>query len=161
MVVLLGATPARADDLFDNFTAMKVQAQALATEAEQASMRAAAHPFAPPEGFALSGEFARRINAFSALATSLVKQLDARGGPKDLRCIYRGMGEDANQRLAALHHAKNAGEQAVILKDMAALFTDAVDVTPDDPNALADHHDGAAGSCKASPDQKVESPPGQ
>ena len=150
---------ASAADIFTDFQSFDAQAQTLQVLAEQAANNASAHPFAPPEGFALSGEFARRITAFSVRAAALSARIDAMGGPRDLRCIYRGMAEDAKKRLTALHHAKNAGEQAVVLKDMGALFMDASEVTPKDKAAFSDHHDGDGGQCQATPDQAIKSLP--
>jgi hypothetical protein len=150
---------ASAADIFTDFQAFDAEAQALQVLAEQAANNASAHPFAPPEGFALSGEFARRIAVFSDRAAALSARIDSMGGPKDLRCIYRGMAEDAKKRLAALHHAKNAGEQAMVLKDMDALFMDASEVTPKDKAAFADHHDGDGGQCQAAPDQAIKGLP--
>ncbi|MDQ7018391.1 MAG: hypothetical protein Q9M33_04410 [Robiginitomaculum sp.] len=150
---------ASATDILADFQAFDAEAQALQVLSEQAAKKASAHPFAPPEGFALSGEFARRIDAFSTHAAALSARIDAMGGPKDLRCIYRGMAEDAKKRLTALHHAKNAGEQAAVLKDMDALFMDASEVTPKDKAAFADRHDGDGGQCQAAPDQVIKSLP--
>ncbi len=153
------AGPAVSDDLFDAFSAFNEQAQVLETLANDAASRSGAHPFAPPEGYALSGEFARRIDQFSDLATGLVVRLDAKGGPKDLRCIYRGMAEDAKRRLAALQRAQNAGAQAVILNGLGALFSDAREVTPQSPAALADHHDEGGDQCTANPGATIEGLP--
>ncbi len=150
---------ARAGDIFNDFQAFNAEAQALQILSEQAAKKARAHPFAPPKGFALSGEFARRIDAFSTHAAALSARIDAMDGPKDLRCIYRGMAEDAKKRLTALHHAKNAGEQAVVLADLDALFMDASEVTPKDRAAFADRHDGDGGQCPATPDQAIKSLP--
>jgi len=154
MLALSG--PARASDIYTEFATFTEQANALETLAQSAGKTASAHPFAPPEGFALSGEFARRIAAFSERAATLSARIDAMGGPKDLRCIYRGMSNDAQKRLIALQHAKNAGEQAGILKDLSALFTDAHEVTPQSKEAFADHHDGGAAQCEAGAPEDIK-----
>jgi hypothetical protein len=153
------AGPVHADDLFDAFSTIDQQAKVLADEAMAAAKKAAAHPFAPPEGFTHAESFARRVSAFGKEATLLVGMLDARGGPRDLRCIYRGMAEDARRRLLALQQAKNAGAQAAILKDMAALFADAIEVTPTSPTALSDRHDGGDAVCAAPKGQAIKSLP--
>lgn len=148
-IMLALSGPALAADIYTEFAAFTEQANVLEAQAEAAGKTASAHPFAPPEGFALSGEFARRIAAFSERAATLSARIDAMGGPKDLRCIYRGMSNDAKARLVALQHAKNAGDQARILKDLSALFFDAHEVTPVSKEAFADHHDGGAAQCEA------------
>jgi hypothetical protein len=155
-IMLAQPGPAMATDIYTEFSAFTEQANVLEAQAEAAGKVASTRPFAPPEGFALSGEFARRIAAFSERATNLSAHIDAMGGPKDLRCIYRGMSNDAKARLAALQHAKNAGEQAGILKDLSALFFDAREVTPQSKEAFADHHDGGAGQCEAGAPEAIK-----
>jgi hypothetical protein len=149
-----------AEDLITAFSRFNAQAQVLETQTQSAALKASAHPFASPDGYALSSKFSKNISDFSTLATDLVIHLDAKGGPKDLRCIYRGMAEDAKLQLLALQNAKNAGAQAVILNEMSALFSDASAVTPKSRAQLADHHDEESGQCPAAPGQKIESLPG-
>ncbi len=165
LIVLSAAAPAVADDLLDALKNFRTQAQDLAKDAKSASVAARAKPFAPPVGFTMASKFAHGIADFSDLAADLSAKIDAQGGPTDLRCIYRGMAEDAKQRLTALQSAANAGAQAIVLGDMQALFEDAVDITPQNAAALKDLHDGAASGtntasqCTASPNQKLESLP--
>ncbi len=160
LIALFGfASPVRSDDLMDNFKEFQMSAQTLVEAAAEATTMASAHPFAPPEAFDMAGGFARGIINFSDLAKALSAQLELNNGPRDLRCIYRGMAEDAKKRLSALQHAKNAGAQAVILKDLNALFSDAVEITPASKTALADHHEEGAGQCPTAPGQKIDNLP--
>ncbi len=154
--LLIFTSPVFANDLASDFAQFQTQAQTLEEAAKTAFTTASTHPFAPPEAFDLAGGFARGVIDFSDLASSLVAQLVAKNGPKDLTCIYRGMAEDAKLRLAALQRAKNAGEQAGMLKDMMALFADAIAVTPDNKSALTNHHDEGTGQCAYAQDQKIE-----
>lgn len=70
----------------------------------------------------------------------LSRQIDAAGGPIDLRCIFRGMSEDAARQLEALNAADTAAEQAHIYAGLADLMRDANEIAPaiDGETDLAD-----------------------
>lgn len=159
LVLLVQAAHARADALFDDFAAFKAQAQDLVAESQNFAKAATTHPFAPPRPVSADSAFARKVRAFSTASAALSVQIDKRGGPRDLRCIYRGMAADAPKRLAAAQAARNAGAQAQIFTTMAALFSDAIEVTPQSPAQLADRHDGGAAQCPADPESAIETLP--
>ncbi len=161
LVLLILATPLRADALFDAFGALRAQAQALQAQAQDFARSATAHPFAPPRQLGPGSAFAQKVRAFSKASAALSAQIDQRGGPRDLRCIYRGMAADAPKRLAAAQAARTAGAQAQVFSEMAALFADAVEVTPQSPAQLADRHDGAAAQCPADPSSTITTLPQQ
>ncbi len=124
---------------FDGFTD---RAQALEARAKAMMDDAAAHPFTAngeQEGYA---DFLANVEAFAAASAALSVKIDTLGGPRDLRCIYRGMAADARMRAGLLTAAKTAGAAAPVFKDLRALFADAQDVTPKDMAMFADQHDG-------------------
>ena len=51
-------------------------------------------------------------------------------GPEDLQCIFRGISNDASERLEALNMAESAGEQARIYRTIADLLRDAQEIVP-------------------------------
>ena len=47
----------------------------------------------------------------------LSRAIQQADGPHDLQCIFRGMSDDASERLDALNLADSSGEQARIYAD--------------------------------------------
>lgn len=71
------------------------------------------------------------LAGFAVIAADASAAMDAHGGPLDLRCIYRGMAEDAARRAQDLATAADADARQAVLEDIAFLADDAVLVTPE------------------------------
>jgi hypothetical protein len=83
---------------------------------------------------AIKGEdpdLAAALAGFAVIAADASAAMDAHGGPVDLRCIYRGMAEDAARRAQELATAADADARQAVLEDIAFLADDAVLVTPE------------------------------
>lgn len=105
-------------------------AQRLRGEATARSQAAAARPAAPAEPLDIEDPFGFELEQFSVEALILSRRIDAAGGPVDLRCIFRGMSQDAGNRIEALNTAETAAEQAHIYAGLADLMRDAAEIAP-------------------------------
>ena len=105
-------------------------AQRLRTEATARSQAAAQRPAAPAHPLDIEDPFSFELEQFSVEALMLSREIDAAGGPIDLRCIFRGMSADAASRLEALNAAETAAEQAHIYAGLADLMRDATEIAP-------------------------------
>ena len=105
-------------------------AQRLRTEAAARSQTAAQTPAAPAAPLGIEDPFSFELEQFSVEALMLSRNIDAAGGPIDLRCIFRGMSADAGARLDALNAAETAAEQAHIYAGLADLMRDAAQIAP-------------------------------
>lgn len=94
--------PAQADGRDD--LAAQWGAQAAGLEAELAALKAALEA-APGRGFALPQAVRADLVRFAATADQLAVAVERTGGPKDLRCIYRGLSEEIGVQLDALEAA--------------------------------------------------------
>ena len=121
--------------------ALAESAAILRDEARNRAATAAQTPAAPAQRLGVEDPFRFELEMFAADAMRLSRQIDAEGGPQDLRCIFRGMSADAEARLDALDAAGDAGAQARIYREVAALMNDAALIAPDlaedDPEADA------------------------
>ena len=102
----------------------------LGSEASARSQAAAQRPAAPAHPLDIEDSFGFELEQFSVEALMLSRQIDAAGGPIDLRCIFRGMSADAERRLGALNAAETAAEQAHIYSALADLMRDASEIAP-------------------------------
>ena len=105
-------------------------AQRLGHEAQARSRDAAQRPAAPAEPLDIEEPFTFELDQFSVEALMLSRQIDAAGGPVDLRCIFRGMSEDAERRFNALNDAETAAQQAHLYAGLAELMRDAAEIAP-------------------------------
>jgi len=124
-LALLAATPANADPL-----AVQVAAEAkrLLAQVSSAQVSATARPGATPTpiGPALSSDLQR----FGLATSRLSSEIDQRGGPADLRCIFRGMADETGKQLTAANAAATGAEQAKALGRLVHMLKDAVEIAP-------------------------------
>lgn len=145
-LALLAATPANADTL-----AVQVAAEAkrLLAQVSSAQTSATARPGAKPQPIAPS--LSTDLQRFGLAASRLASKIDQRGGPADLRCIFRGMAEETGKQLTAANVAVTGAEQARALGRLTHMLKDAVEIAPAvDGNATAASSSrAAAAQCPA------------
>jgi hypothetical protein len=124
-LALLAAGPAGADTLADQ---VRLEAQRLLAELRpiEAAARSRPNVRAQPTGPALSADLQR----FALAATRLSMEIDQRGGPPDLRCIFRGIAEETGKQLSAANAAATGAEQAKAYARLTHMLKDAVEIAP-------------------------------
>lgn len=124
-LAVLVAAPAFADTLADQ---VKAEASRLLTQVNAAEAAARSRPAARPQPVApaLSSDLQR----FGLAASRLSVEIDQRGGPADLRCIFRGMAEETGKQLAAASAASTGADQAKALGRLTHMLKDAIEVAP-------------------------------
>lgn len=124
LATCLGA-PAAADTL-----AQQVQAEAsrLLTQVRSAEAAAQARPSARPAP--LAPALVLDLQRFGMAAIRLSSEIDQRGGPADLRCIFRGMAGETDKQLAAISTAATGSAQARALAGLTHILSDAVVIAP-------------------------------
>jgi len=132
-LLLIGAVlapGARADEAADIARLSETIAQEAAVRAHALSRAPAAPAFAPPAGDPLMVN----LNDFAVAALTLSRSIEARGGPQDLRCIFRGIGQDVSERIEALETAPDRAAQSRVYRAIEQLARQAGRIV-DDPDA--------------------------
>ena len=119
------ALPASADTLADQ---VRTEAARLLAQVNAASNAAKVRPAEKPQPVApaLSADLQR----FGLAASRLSVEIDQRGGPTDLRCIFRGMSEETDKQLTAAAVARTGADQAQAFARLTHMLKDAVDIAP-------------------------------
>jgi hypothetical protein len=119
------ASPAAAETL-----AQQVQAEAgrLLTQVKAAEAAAKAKTSARPTP--LAPAFVADLQRFALATSRLSVEIDQRGGPADLRCIFRGMAAEADAQLQAASSATTGTAQAKALSRINHMLSDAVLIAP-------------------------------
>lgn len=148
-IVLALAGPAHADTLADQ---VKAEAQRLLVQVSAAETTAKARPGAKAP--VVAPALVTDLQRFSLAASRLSIEIDQRGGPTDLRCIFRGMAEETGKQLDAAAKATTGGEQAKAYARLTHMLKDAVEIAPAvGGNATAASSSrAAAAQCPASTD---------
>jgi hypothetical protein len=147
-LVLLIAPAAFADGLSKQVGA---EAARLLVQVDAARKAANARPALKPAP--LAPALVTDLQRFGLSASRLSLEIDARGGPADLRCIFRGMAEETGKQLSAASLATSGAEQAAALSRLSHMLSDAVEIAPamDAPGAKTKTAAGAgpaaANSC--------------
>lgn len=120
------ATP----DLSADLIALSQRLQAEAQSRAQAMSRS---PSAPVEALAPQDELLVGLSEFALVTHRLSRAIDESGGPTDLRCIFRGMSDDAEHRAALLSEPATRADHARIYLEIARLTGQAAEIaaTPD------------------------------
>lgn len=124
-LALLSAAPALADTLADQ---VKAEAQRLLTQVTSLETAAKARPGAKPAP--LTPTLAADLQRFGLAASRLSTEIDQRGGPTDLRCIFRGMADETGKQLASASAAKTNADQAKALARLTHILKDAAEIAP-------------------------------
>jgi hypothetical protein len=125
IAVALSAPAALADTLADQ---VKAEAARLLVQVKAADATTKARPGAKPAQ--LAPALTSDLQRFSLAASRLSSEIDQRGGPKDLRCIFRGMAEETGVQLKAAAAAKTNAEQSKALARLTHMLSDAVEIAP-------------------------------
>lgn len=103
--------------------------------AREAGTRAEALTAAPGRDSAPADpydSFVLGVQEFAAEAMTLSRHIEAVDGANDLKCIFRGMSEDALSRLEMLSEPARNAERARTYQAFAALFEDAQIIAADE-----------------------------
>lgn len=122
---LLLAPPAFADTLAGE---VKAAAARLLTQVNAAETAARARPSARPAP--LDATLSADLQRFGLAASRLSTEIDQRGGPTDLRCIFRGMSDETGAQLKAAARATTGADQAKALARLGHMLKDAVEIAP-------------------------------
>jgi hypothetical protein len=124
-LLVLTAAPALAEDLSQ---AVQTDAVRLKADVEAAKSRAEKLPALKPK--ALAPDLVTDLQRFGLNATRLSADIDAHGGPIDLRCIFRGMAEETDVQLKAAATATTGAQQADALDRLSHMLRDAAEIAP-------------------------------
>lgn len=124
-LAVLTALPASADTLADQ---VRAEAARLLAQVKTATTAARVHPAAKPQP--ISPLLSSDLQRFSLAASRLSVEIDQRGGPTDLRCIFRGMAEETDKQLTAADKAATGADQAQALARLTHMLEDAVEIAP-------------------------------
>ncbi len=102
----------------------------LREQADERAVIAASTPAAPAQPLDIEDPFFFELEQFSVDAMRLSRAIAQADGPQDLQCIFRGMSEDAADRLEALNDADSSADQARIYRNLSALLRDAEEIAP-------------------------------
>lgn len=117
--------PASADTLADQ---VRAEAARLLVQVNAATSAAKARPTARPEPVAPA--LAADLQRFGLAASRLSVEIDKRGGPTDLRCIFRGMAEETDKQLTVAGGASSGAVQAQAYARLSHILKDAVEIAP-------------------------------
>ncbi|MFP4520116.1 MAG: hypothetical protein ACLFQ5_11750 [Oceanicaulis sp.] len=103
--------------------AARVQALAasIAAEAQSRAQAFQANPAAPAEAPAPGDPLLSELTEFALAARALSQHIEETGGPADLRCIFRGMSGDVEDRIAALDAAETRADMSRAYGEIARL----------------------------------------
>jgi len=124
-LVLLFAPAAFADGLSKQVGA---EAARLLVEVDAARKAASARP--PLKPAPLAPALVTDLQRFGLSTSRLSLEIDANGGPADLRCIFRGMAEETGKQLTAASVATTGAQQAAALSRLSHMLSDAVEIAP-------------------------------
>lgn len=127
MVAAALSPAAHADEPQDLERLAGAIAQEAAVRAHALARAPAAPAFAPPAGDPLLAD----LNDFALQSLALSREIEARGGPQDLRCIFRGMGRDVAARIEALEAAPDRAAQSRAYREIEYLARQARDIAAD------------------------------
>lgn len=149
-LALAAALPASADTLADQ---VRAEAARLLTQVNAAGDAARARPAAKPQ--AVAPALSADLQRFGLAASRLSVEIDQRGGPTDLRCIFRGMAEETDKQLTAAGSATTGAVQVQAYARLTHMLKDAVEIAPAVgglPPAKIGAAKGAAAQCPVSRD---------
>lgn len=137
LLSLLTSGAASADTLASQ---LKSEAQRLIPQVSAAETSARSRPNVKPT--AIAPVLSTDLQRFGLAASRLSGEINQRGGPADLRCIFRGMAEETGKQLSAANAAATGAEQAKALARLTHTLKDAVEIAP----AVGGHATAASSS---------------
>ena len=109
------------------------EAKRLLTQVEAIKTSADARPALKPTP--LSDTLTGDLQRFGLSASRLSIEIDQRGGPTDLRCIFRGMAEETDNQIKAASASATNADQSKALGRLSHMLKDAVEIAPAVGNA--------------------------
>lgn len=103
-------------------------AETIGPEAQRRAERLARAPGAAAEAPASDDAFVIALQDFALETHRLSRTLESRGGPIDLRCIFRGMSEDAENRATLLSEPQTRADQARVYLEIVRLAGQAAQI---------------------------------
>lgn len=126
LVIALSAIwPAAADTLPDQ---VRAEAARRLVKVDAATMAAKAKAGLKPAP--LEATLVGDLQRFAVAASRLSLEIDQRGGPTDLRCIFRGMAEETDVQLKTVSAASTGTAQSTALSRLSHMLKDAVAIAP-------------------------------
>jgi len=113
-----------------------VLSESLQNTARERAGRLAQTPAAPASPLELNDPVLTQLTEFALAAHQLSRAVETSGGPMDLRCIFRGMSEDANRHLLDLSEPASHADHARTYTEVARLTSQAAEIAAD-PDAQA------------------------
>lgn len=110
--------------------AFAAQADALASIVESRMEHATAFPAQSADTLDGSDELISGLTEFSRQAMTLSLQIDAADGPEDMRCIFRGMAQDALAHRDALFMAEIRADRLMVYGELEYLIDHARAIGP-------------------------------
>lgn len=105
-----------------------------ASIAQEAAVRAHAlanAPAAPAVAAPAGDPLLADLQDFALASLALSNDIEASGGPQDLRCIFRGMGRDVAERIEALDAAADRAGQSRAYREIERLARQAARIASD------------------------------
>lgn len=124
-VAVFAAMPAAADTLPEQ---VRSEAARLLVQVDAAVTAAKAKAGLKPT--ALAPALVGDLQRFAVAASRLSLEIDQRGGPTDLRCIFRGMAEETDVQLKAASAASTGTAQSMALSRLSHMLMDAFTIAP-------------------------------
>jgi hypothetical protein len=121
--MILATTAAFADNLPKQVGA---EAARLLVQVDAARKAANARPALTPAP--LAPALVADLQRFGLSASRLSLEIGQRGGPADLRCIFRGMAEETGAQLGAVSKATTGAQQAAALSRLSHMLADAAEI---------------------------------
>lgn len=123
----------------------------LQTWVQARAATARAHPAQTAPEFTSDDPLHGGLNELSALAMQLSLSMERRSGPEDLRCIYRGMAQDALDQRQALSDAEIRADRLQVYTDLAYLLEHAAEIGPMADEADIEPFTGVDPGCPSGP----------
>ncbi|MGJ3230209.1 MAG: hypothetical protein ACFE0P_00250 [Oceanicaulis sp.] len=96
-------------------------AAGIAAEAQSRAQAFQTNPAAPAEAPPPGDPLLSRLTEFALAAHTLSLEIEETGGPADLRCIFRGMSGDVEDRIADLDSAETRADMSRAYAEIARL----------------------------------------
>ncbi len=103
----------------------------IAPEAERRADLYKSAPAAPADAPAPGDPLLTDLTDFALAARALSLEIEARGGPQDLRCIFRGISGDVTDRITALDAAQTRADLSRAYTEIARLAGQAQRIASD------------------------------
>lgn len=123
----------------------------LQTGVQARAATARAYPAQTAPEFTSGDPLHSGLSELSALAMQLSLSMERRNGPEDLRCIYRGMAQDALDQRQALSDAEIRADRLQIYADLAYLLEHAAEIGPMADRADIEPFTGVDPGCPRGP----------